>query len=85
MTGVLIHGFVVGDSHKEGRLLLSMVDLYVGFALFSSWNVYREKSLVRLVIRVTLMMVLGGFTASLYVLIALVTSRGDWERLWLRD
>ena len=90
MTGVLIYGFTVGDFGKEGGMLLSMpwgivslVDLYVGFALFSGWIVYREKSLVRSVIWVILMMSLGSFAASLYALIALLTSHGDWERFWL--
>jgi hypothetical protein len=28
------------------------------------------------------MMVLGFFTASLYTLLALQTSNGDWDRFW---
>jgi hypothetical protein len=90
MTGVLIYGFTAGNFGEEGSLLLSMpwgivsmVDLYVGFTLFSGWIVYREKSLVRSIVWVILMMVLGSFTASLYALIALITSRGNWERFWL--
>ena len=90
MTGVLIYGFTVGDFSKEGRMLLSMpwgivsmVDLYVGFALFSGWIIYREKSLVRSVIWVILMMILGSFTASLYALVALFTSGGDWKHFWM--
>lgn len=90
MTGVLIYGFVVGDFAGEGNILLSMpwgivslVDLYVGFVLFSGWIVYREKSLPRAVVWVILMMVLGFFTASLYTLIALQTSGGDWKKFWL--
>ena len=54
MTAVLIYGFTVGDFSGEGQVLLSMpwgivslVDLYVGFILFSGWIIYREKSLVR--------------------------------------
>lgn len=89
MTVVLIYGFVVGDFAEEGRQLLSMpwgivslVDLYVGFVLFSGWIVYREKSLARSVVWVVLMMVLGFWTASLYTLIALQTSGGDWRRFW---
>ena len=42
MTVVLVYGFTVGDFAEEGKQLLSMpwgivslVDLYVGFALFS--------------------------------------------------
>ena len=90
MTAVLVYGFTVGDFFEEGRQLLAMpwgivslVDLYVGFTLFSGWIVYREKSLWRSVVWVALMMVLGFFTASLYTLIALQRSGGDWRRFWL--
>ena len=90
MTGVLIYGFTAGDFNGEGKVLLSMpwgivslVDLYVGFILFSGWIVYREKSLVRSIVWVFFMMVLGFFTASLYTLIALQTSGGDWRRFWM--
>ena len=90
MTAVLIYGFTVGDFAEEGKQLLSMpwgivslVDLYVGFVLFSGWIVYREKSVVRSIIWVGLMMVLGFWTASLYAFIALQTSGGDWQRFWM--
>ena len=90
MTAVLIYGFTVGNFAEEGKQLLSMpwgivslVDLYVGFVLFSGWIVYREKSVVRSVVWVVLMMVLGFWTASLYTFIALQTSRGDWRRFWM--
>jgi hypothetical protein len=90
MTGVLVYGFTVGDFAGEGGQLLSMpwgivslVDLYVGFALFSGWIVYREKSIARSVVWVVLMMVLGFWTASLYTFLALQTSGGDWRRFWL--
>lgn len=90
MTVVLIYGFTVGDFLEEGSQLLSMpwgivslVDLYVGFMLFSGWIVYREKSLARSLLWVVLMMVLGFWTASLYTLIALQTSDNDWKRFWL--
>lgn len=90
MTGILIYAFTTGNFAQEGRTLLSMpwgivslVDLYVGFVLFSGWIVYREKSLARSIVWIVLMMVLGFFTASLYTLIALQTSGGDWERFWM--
>ena len=90
MTAVLTYGFTVGDFSGEGQVLLSMpwgivslVDLYVGFILFSGWIVYREKSVVRSIVWVFFMMVLGFFTASLYTLIALQTSGGDWKRFWM--
>ena len=90
MGGILIYAFTTGDFAGEGSVLLSMpwgivslVDLYVGFILFSGWIVYREKSLARSLVWVLFMMVLGFFTASLYTLIALQTSGGDWNRFWM--
>jgi hypothetical protein len=90
MTGVLIYGFTVGDFRGEGARLLAMpwgivslVDLYVGFTLFSAWIVYRERALLPAVIWVVLMMTLGFFTASLYTLLALQRSGGDWQRFWM--
>ena len=90
MTGVLIYGFTVGNFTEEGGQLLSMpwgivslVDLYVGFILFTGWIVYREKSLARSIVWAVLMMVLGFWTASLYTFIALQTSGGDWRRFWM--
>jgi hypothetical protein len=89
MTGVLIYGFTVGDFAGEGARLLAMpwgivslVDLYVGFSLFSAWIVFRERSWPRSLVWVVLMMVLGFFTASLYTFLALQASGGDWHKFW---
>lgn len=90
MTVVLIYGFTVGDFSKEGTQLLgmswgivSLVDLYVGFALFSGWIVFREKALLPSIIWVVLMMVLGFWAGSLYTFLALQSSGGDWKRFWM--
>ena len=90
MTAALIYGFTIGDFAADGAEIIanpwgivSLVDLYVGFALFSIWIVYRERSVARSVAWVVLMMVLGFWTGSLYTLIALQTSKGDWRRFWL--
>ncbi|MBK9926725.1 MAG: DUF1475 family protein [Anaerolineales bacterium] len=90
MTAVLFYGFTVGNFSADGAVLLknpwgivSMVDLYTGFILFSAWIVYREKSIVRAVIWVVLMMVLGFFTGSLYTFLALNASKGDWKTFWM--
>ncbi|MBN1304866.1 MAG: DUF1475 family protein [Anaerolineales bacterium] len=90
MTAVLIYGFSAGDFGQDGSKLLqnpwgivSLVDLYTGFVLFSAWIVYREKNFFRSLVWVVLMMVLGFFTASLYSFIALNTSQGDWKKFWL--
>jgi hypothetical protein len=90
MTAVLIYGFTAGDFGGEGAKLLAMpwgivslVDLYVGFALFSCWIVYREKALLPSVVWVVLMMTLGFWAGALYTLIALQTSGGDWRLFWM--
>ena len=90
MTAVLIYGFTVGNFAADGAELLrnpwgivSMVDLYTGFILFSGWIVYREKSPLVAAFWVVLMMVLGFFTGSLYALLALLSSKGDWKVFWM--
>ncbi|NJC95652.1 MAG: DUF1475 domain-containing protein [Anaerolineales bacterium] len=90
MTAVLIYAFTVGDFASDGRVLLqnpwgivSMVDLYTGFILFSAWIVYRERSPLVALVWVILMMVLGFFTGSLYAFIALITSKGNWKVFWM--
>jgi hypothetical protein len=89
MTAVLIYGFTAGNFSTEGAKLLdmpwgivSLVDLYVGFALFSCWIVFREKALLPSIVWVAMMMVLGFWAGALYTFLALQTSRGDWKQFW---
>ena len=90
MTAVLIYGFTIGDFSGEGSTLLkmpwgivSLVDLYTGFMLFSGWIIYREKSLVAAIVWTVAMLTLGFWAGSLYALIALFRSEGDWRKFWL--
>lgn len=90
MTAVLIYGFTIGDFFTEGSQLASMpwgivslVDLYTGFTLFSVWIIYREKSLPVAIVWAVAMMTLGFFAGSLYAFIALQTSGDDWRTFWL--
>ncbi len=90
MTIVIGYALIAGDFNAEGALLTSMpwgivslVDLYTGFTLFSMWIIFREKSLWRSVVWVALMMTLGFFTGALYTFIALHTSGGDWNRFFM--
>jgi len=90
MSAVLIYAFKVGDFSAEGSQLASMpwgivslVDLYTGFVLFSGWIIYREKSLLVAVVWTVAMMVLGFFAGSLYALVNLYASQVDWRRFWL--
>jgi hypothetical protein len=90
MTAVLIFGFTRGDFFAEGGKLLAMpwgivslVDLYTGFTLFSGWILYREKSLPVAILWTVAMMTLGFFAGSLYAFLALQASGGDWRKFWL--
>ena len=90
MTAVLIYGFTIGDFSGEGSQLLSMpwgivslVDLYTGFTLFSMWIIYREKSLPVAILWTIAMMTLGFFAGALYVFLALQASNGDWRKFWM--
>ncbi len=89
MTIGLVNGFLNGDFFKDGKELLgnpwgvmSMIDLYVGFTLFSLWIFYREKNVLKSIVWTVLMMVLGFFTACIYVLIALYDSKENWDRFF---
>jgi hypothetical protein len=84
--------FIVGDFSAEGSIIfslawgkVSLIDVYIGFLIFSGWIIYRERSLGRSVMWVILMMIFGNMTACFYILLALRQSRGDWPRFWLGD
>ncbi len=90
MTIVLIYGFTIGDFSGEGSQLLSMpwgivslVDLYTGFTLFSLWIFYREEKLLAAILWAIAMMTLGFFAGALYAFLALQKSNGDWAKLWM--
>lgn len=90
MTAVLVYGFTRGDFFAEGSQLLAMpwgivslVDLYTGFALFSGWIIYREKSMTVAILWTIAMLTLGFFAGSLYAFLALQSSGDDWRRFWL--
>ena len=90
MTLAIINGFVNGDFMTDGGEILgnpwgivSLVDLYVGFVLFSMWIVFREQSVLAMTVWVVLMMTLGFLTASVYIFVKLYESRGDWITFFL--
>ncbi len=90
MSAVLVYGFIVGDFFADGAKIVSnpwgivsLVDLYVGFMLFSGWIIFREKAVLPSIIWVILMMVLGFWAGALYTLIALQTCGNDWKRFWM--
>lgn len=90
MITALYHGFMKGNFSQDGAKLLanpwgivSLVDLYVGFTLFSLWIVFREKNHLLAIVWIVLMMVLGFFAGSLYVILTLWGSKGNWLNFFL--
>jgi hypothetical protein len=89
MAGIITYAFIYGNFAQEGAVLtslawgiVSLVDLYVGFTIFSLWVVFREKSLIRSIIWVFLVMVLGSFRIALYTFLALLKSKGDLDKFF---
>jgi hypothetical protein len=87
---LLVYGMATGTFMPEGVVLasllwgqISLIDVYIMFIIFSFWIIYREKSVWKSIIWVILMMILGSFTACLYIFIAFVTAKGDWKKFWL--
>lgn len=90
MTIGLLNGFLNGDFFEDGGKLfsnpwgvMSLIDLYVGFVLFSLWIAFREKHVFQSVVWIVMMMVLGFFAGCLYTLMAFYTSKGDWLTFFL--
>ena len=90
MAGVILYAILYGDFRQEGRMILSspwgmvsLVDLYTGFFLFSGWIIYREASRWHSIIWIVLLMSLGFFIGALYVFVALHTSQGNWGKFWM--
>ena len=90
MTIILFYALMSGNFVEEGRRLLSMpwgivslVDLYAGFTLFSCWIAYRERSISRSMLWIFLVMVLGFWAGALYTVVTLELSGDDWEKFFL--
>jgi hypothetical protein len=86
----LLYGFIWGDFFKEGSILVSLawgkvslIDVYIGFFLFSGWVLYREEKTAISVMWIISIMIFGNFITSLYVTIMLFKSRDDFQWFWL--
>jgi hypothetical protein len=90
MAAALAYAFTVGDFWGDGRVLMavpwgqvSLIDVYVGFALFCGWVAFRERRVSVSAAWIVLVLVLGNMLACLYAFLALVRSRGDWTSFWM--
>lgn len=90
MAIVIAYGFIVGNFFQEARLLfpapwfqVTLIDLYMGFFLFSGWILFRERSRKTAVIWIVLLLTLGNLASCAYALLAAAKSRGNWHEFWL--
>jgi len=90
MSAALFFGFTKGDFFADGSIILnnpwgivSMVDLYVGFTIYSMWVFFREKSKFISILWIIAIMILGFFAGALYTAIHLEINKGDWVRFFL--
>lgn len=82
--------FLNGNFPVEGSALLrnnwgimSLVDLFAGIFIFSTWIVFREKNILLISVLLVSMLFFGFLTASLYILYNLYQSKGDLTRFFL--
>jgi hypothetical protein len=90
MAGAIGYAMIVGDFFEEAGVLLdlpwfhlSMIDLYVGFFLFSGWILFRERSRPVAIVWIVLLLSLGNLTACFYALLVALRAKGDWPAFWL--
>jgi hypothetical protein len=90
MAGAIGYALIVGDFFEEADLLLglpwfhlSMIDLYVGFFLFSGWILFRERSRPVAIAWIFALLLLGNLTSCVYALVVAVRAKGDWTAFWL--
>ncbi len=90
MTWALLNGFFNGSFTEDGAQLLSnpwgivsIVDLYTGFSLIAIWIFFRENSRFNAVLWIVMVMLLGFWAASLYVILNLFKYEEDWAGFWM--
>lgn len=89
VSAALCYALVAGNFHLDGASLLenpwgvaTLVDIYVGFALFSCWIAWREPRLISAIAWIALVMMGGNLVSTVYVLVALRSSGGNIQIFW---
>ncbi|MBT8447640.1 MAG: DUF1475 family protein [Gammaproteobacteria bacterium] len=82
-------GFVYGDGRDELAALTSMpwgvvtlLDLYLGFALFLGWVWHRERHVLRFGLWAVALCLAGNVAACVYVVLAAVSASRDERMFW---
>jgi hypothetical protein len=89
MFVTLIYGFVSGNIWEEGSILtslawgqVSLIDVYVGFAIIGGWIIFRENNTGRSVLWILGIFILGNFLACLYIWIQIEKAGGNVRKFW---
>ncbi len=89
MGAVLIYALRYGYGWSQLTAIASipwgqvvLVDLYLGFALFGAWIVWREGAGLAAALWIVALLVVGNLVSCLYVLRALHQGRPDGQRFW---
>tara|TARA_B100000902_G_scaffold395147_1_gene453075 strand:- start:404 stop:679 length:276 start_codon:yes stop_codon:yes gene_type:complete len=64
--------------------IVSLVDLYSGFVLFSLWIFYKE-NILPAIVWTFFVMTLGSFTIALYVIYSVNRSNGNIQKFFMGD
>ena len=64
--------------------VVSLVDLYSGFVLFSLWIFYKE-NILPAIVWTLFVMTLGSFTIALYVIYSINKSDGNIQKFFMGD
>lgn len=90
MAAALAWGLFKGNLSAEGGALLrmpwglvSLIEIYVGMALFGCWVFWREASPVRSSMWMLAVALIGNVVSCAYVLLALRSSRGNPTLFWM--
>jgi len=86
----LVNGFINENFIEDGAKLLenpwgimSLIDLYVGFSIFSIWIFVREENVFTSLIWTILIMIFGFLTVSIYIYLNIYKSDEDIKKLLL--
>ncbi len=90
MTSFIFYAMVYGDFLIEGSILTSMpwgivslVDIYLGLIIFSSWVFWREENKSKASLWIILILTLGNAISCLYILKAVYESEGNIIYFWI--
>ena len=77
MVAAIGYAFATGSFSEEGSTIIglawgkvTLIDLYLGFAMFGAWIAFREKSIPVIAGWWVALAVLGNLTAGIYLAVA---------------